>query len=110
MSYTITLADGRQLKGLGLNSRNFVSVQPVDETIFDSNLSTLTISDGETEQTYHNIEFVQQQAWSDGYHLIFRQKTMQELEMEELRKAIGGAQDAIYAQLAEAYREGVQSA
>lgn len=110
MSYTIKLADGRQLTGLGLNSRNFVSAQPVDETIFDNNLSTMTISDGETEQTYHDIEFVQQQQWADGYHLIFRKKTAYELDMAELRKAIWGAQDAIYAQLATAYREGVQQA
>lgn len=34
MQYTITLADGRKLTGLGKNGDNFVSSEKVDETIF----------------------------------------------------------------------------
>lgn len=113
MAYTIILADGRQLTDLGMNGTNFISAEPVDESIFEENLDTVTISDGETEQIYHNVEFVQQQKWPDGWYLAFRQKSQQELEMEAIRKAIAesaGAQDAVWAAIAEAYREGVQQA
>lgn len=113
MSYTITLANGRKLTNLSLNGTNFVSAEPVGASMFEGNLDTMTISDGETETVYHNVEFIQQQQWPDGYYLVFRQKSPQELEMESMRKAIAesaGAQDAVWTQMAEAYREGVQQA
>lgn len=113
MAYTITLADGRQLTGLSINGTNFVSPAPVDESIFKDNLDIVTISNGETVQVYHNLDFIQQQQWPDGYYLAFRQKTQQEIEMEAMRKAIAesaGAQAAVWAAMAEAYREGVQQA
>lgn len=52
MQYTITLADGRKLTGLSKNGDNFVSSEKVDETIFKDNLSTMKVSDGETEETF----------------------------------------------------------
>lgn len=113
MSYTITLANGQKLTGLSLNGTNFVSAEPVDASIFEDNLDTMTVSDGEVEQMYHNVGFVQQQQWPDGYYLAFRQKTPQELEMETMRKAIAesaAAQDAVWSEMAGAYKEGVQSA
>lgn len=113
MTYTIMLTDGRQLTELGLNGTNFVSAEPVDEGIFVDNLDTVTISDGGTEQVYHNLAFVQQQQWPDGYYLAFRQKSPQELELEAMRKAIAesaGARDAVWSAMAEAYKEGVQQA
>lgn len=79
MQYTITLADGQKLTGLDKNGDNFVSKTKVDESIFENNLSTMTVSDGETEQTYTDIVFIQQMKWSDGtYYLAFREQTQQE--------------------------------
>lgn len=79
MQYTITLADGRKLTGLGKNGDNFVSTEKVDETIFEDNLSTMTISDGETEETYKDMVFIQQMEWPDGtYYLAFREKSQAE--------------------------------
>lgn len=92
MVYTITLADGRMLAGLGKNGDNFVSAEKVDETIFKDNLSTMAGSDGETETVYHNVELIQQVHYSDanppGWYLCFREKTAQELAMEQLDKTI----------------------
>lgn len=50
--YTITLANGKKLTGLDMNGTNYVSKEKVDETIFKDNLSTMKVSDGETETTY----------------------------------------------------------
>lgn len=89
MQYTITLADGQKLTGLGVNGSNFVSPVRVDEAIFRDNLEIMTVSDGETETVYHNIELIQQQAWPDGaWYLAFREKTGQEMAAEALRKAV----------------------
>lgn len=86
MNYTITLADGKQLTGLGRNGTNFVSAEYVDEKIFENNLTIMTVSDGTTETVYHNVELIQQQQWIDGtYYLSFREKTSREL-MEETVK------------------------
>ena len=85
MSYTITLADGRKLTGLSKNGDNFVSAEQVDESIFEDNLSTMTVSDGETKVQYHDVEFIQQQEWVDGsWYLAFREIT----ESEKREKAI----------------------
>lgn len=79
MQYTITLADGRKLTGLSKNGDNFVSSEKVDETIFKDNLSTMKVSDGETEETFENTVFIQQMEWADGtFYLAFREQTPQE--------------------------------
>lgn len=85
MQYTITLADGRKLTGLGKNGDNFVSTEKVNETIFEDNLSTMTISDGETEKTYKDMVFIQQMKWADGtYYLAFRERTQTEIFNENV--------------------------
>lgn len=79
MQYTITLADGQKLTGLSKNGDNFVSSEKVDETIFKDNLSTMKVSDGETEETFENMVFIQQMEWVDGtFYLAFREQTPQE--------------------------------
>lgn len=92
MSYTITLADGRKLTGLSKNGDNFVSAEQVDESIFEDNLSTMTVSDGETEVQYRDVEFIQQQEWVDGsWYLAFREIT----ESEKREKVINEKLQAI---------------
>ena len=77
--YTITLADGKKLTGLEMNGTNYVSKEKVDETIFENNLSTMKVFDGETETTYTDMVFIQQMEWADGtFYLAFREKTKEE--------------------------------
>ena len=81
--YTIKLADSRKLTGLTKNGTNFVSREKIDESIFKNNLSTMTVSDGETEVVMNNVELIQQMKWMDGtYYLAFREKTPAELTEE----------------------------
>lgn len=85
MQYTITLADGRKLTGLGKNGDNFVSTEKVDESLFKDNLATMTVSDGETEEVFKNMVFVQQMKWADGtYYLAFRERTQTEIFNENV--------------------------
>lgn len=77
--YTITLANGEKIRNLEMNGTNYVSKNRIDESIFDNNLSTIKVSDGESETTYTDMVFVQQMRWSDGsYYLAFREKTKEE--------------------------------
>lgn len=78
--YTIELADGTKLTDLDMNGSNYVSKKKVDESIFtEEALAKVTISDGETEDTYENLIFIQQMKWSDGtYYLAFREQTAEE--------------------------------
>lgn len=74
--YTITLEDGRQLTGLGMNGDNFVSLTKIDESIFVNNLGMMTVSDGVNETVYNDVEFTQQMLWADGtWYLAFHKLT-----------------------------------
>lgn len=88
MQYVIKLADGRKLTGLTKNGDNYVSKKKVDETIFTNNLATMTVSNGETETTYKNVELIQQMEFSDGWYLCFRELTEAELTVTDLQKAL----------------------
>lgn len=89
MGYTITLADGQQLTELELNGSNFISNTKVDESIFEDNLETMTVSDGENETVYHDIEFIQQMHWPDGtYYLVFRELSEQEKMLKNMMSTI----------------------
>lgn len=88
MQYSIKLADGKVLTGFTKNGDNFVSKEQVDESIFEDNLAVMTVSDGETETTYHNVELIQQVEYADGWYLAFRELTAQELRDIEINAKI----------------------
>lgn len=52
----LILADGTELKGFKQNGNNYVSKTEVDVSVFEDNLSTLTIVDGDTQMVMHNAE------------------------------------------------------
>ncbi len=92
MQYTITLADGRELTGLLKNGDNFVSSEKVDENIFKDNLSVMAVSDGETEEIFRDMVFIQQMEWEDGtFYLAFHEKTPQ----EKMLAAISANSDSV---------------
>lgn len=88
MQYTITLADGRKLTDLRKNGDNFVSETKVDETMFDGNLSIITVSNGEYEITNRNVELIQQVHYPDGWYLAFRELSDIEIKEMELNAKI----------------------
>lgn len=81
---TLILADGTKLTGFTQNGTNFVSKKQVDETVFADNLSTLTITDGDTQTVMHNAELVQQVQYADGWYICFRERTEQEMQYAAL--------------------------
>lgn len=94
--YTITLADGKKLENLDKNGDNYVSKTKIDESIFKNNLSKVTVSDGETETTYENVEFVQQMQWSDGtWYLVFRVVSGAEKSITDIQMALADVYEMI---------------
>lgn len=92
MKYTITLANGRQLKDLSLNGTNFISKEKIDESIFENNLSTISVSNGFIELTYKDVVFIRQEKQSDGtYFIALGQKT----EREKIFEAITTNGDSV---------------
>ena len=93
--YTITLADGTKIKNLDMNGTNYVSKKKIDESIFtETNLKTVTISDGETEETYSDWEFTQQMEWEDGtFYLAFHEKTEQEKLIDTIKSSSSSITD-----------------
>ena len=80
----LILADGTELKGFKRNGNNYVSQTEVDVSVFEDNLSTLTIVDGDTQMVMRNAELIQQVQYTDGWYLCFREKTEQEMRYAEL--------------------------
>ena len=61
----------------------------MDESIFKNNLSTMKVSDGETEVEYHNVELIQQQEWADGtWYLVFREIPENEIRLKEIEDTL----------------------
>ena len=56
--YSITLEDGTVLNNLRLNGNNFISRTPIEESVFDGNLGTVTFSDGTHEDVHHDMQLV----------------------------------------------------
>lgn len=78
-TWTITLADGTILEGLTLNGNNYISSTSITESVFDGNLSKVTISDGEHEEIHEDMALVQINKVGTSYWFILRDLTVREI-------------------------------
>ena len=90
--YTISLANGEALDNLELNGNNYIAPSEIDSAIFEGNLDTVRISDGENEETYTDMVLLSNIVRDGKSWLVFGQKT----EADKLRETI----DRLEAQLA----------
>ena len=56
--YKITLADGTELENLELNGNNYIAEGVIEDSVFEGNLATVTITDGETTETYTDMRLM----------------------------------------------------
>lgn len=87
--FTLTLADGQQIKNLFKNGTNYISKKKIDESIFENNLKTLTITDdsgNENELVMHDAYLIQQVTYDKGenWWMCFAEKTKEELQAEQI--------------------------
>lgn len=86
--YSITLADGTVLDDLKLNGNNYISQKEIKEEVFEDNLYSVTISDGEKEETHTNMELVQLTEYEGAYWFILRDISPEILDRMKLQSDI----------------------
>ena len=86
--YQITLHDGTVLDELELNGNNFISEKVIDDSVFSGNLDTVTISNGETTETYTDMKLLSNRVDGGKSWFILGEKTEQEKAMESLVSAL----------------------
>ena len=86
--YKITLHDGTVLDELELNGNNFISEKVIDDSVFSGNLDTVTISNGETTETYTDMKLLSNRVDGGKSWFVLSEKTEQEKTMERLVSAL----------------------
>ena len=86
--YKITLHDGTVLDDLELNGNNFISEKLIDDSVFSGNLDTVTISNGETTETYTDMKLLSNRVDGGKSWFVLGEKTEQEKAMERLVSAL----------------------
>ena len=56
--YKITLADGTVLKNLELNGNNYIAEGVIEDSVFEGNLDTVTVTDGKTTETFTDMRLM----------------------------------------------------
>lgn len=82
--YTIILHDGTVLDNLELNGNNFIAPGIIDAAVFDGNLSTVTISDGDRTETYTDMVLRSNRVDGERSWFVLGKKTQQEKLLERL--------------------------
>ena len=82
--YTITLANGAELKNLRLNGNNYIANTVIPNSMFDNNLSTVSISDGDSIQVFYNAELIQNIEHQGESWFILREMSEQELHQKAI--------------------------
>lgn len=86
--YKITLADGTVIDNLKLNGNNFISSNEIEKSVFDGNLLTVTINDGEKDEVHTNMELVQISKVDSEYWFILRDIPAEELAFIKMESDI----------------------
>ena len=93
--YQITLHDGTVLDELELNGNNFISEKVINDSVFSGNLDTVTISNGETTETYTDMKLLSNRVDDGKSWFVLGEKTEQEKEMERLVSALSVNEESI---------------
>ena len=93
--YTITLNDGTVLENLVLNGNNYISEETIDDSVFEGNLETITITDGETTETFTDMMLMSNRVDGGRSWFVLGEKTeaqkkeeAMDREIAEMRKAM----------------------
>ena len=84
----IELADGTKLTDLRTNGNNFVSDTPIEDSVFEGNLSTVKITTPEGVEEYQDLKLVQNRRFGDEYMFVLAEKTSAEKKEEELMQLL----------------------
>lgn len=93
--YTIILNDGTRLENLELNGNNYIAPDVIEESVFADNLDSVTITDGETTETFTDMRLMAIRVDKGRSWFVLGEKTAQEKAMERLNKLMTSSMDSI---------------
>lgn len=86
--YKITLSDGTVIDNLKMNGNNFVSSTAIEKSMFDGNLLSVIINDGERDEIRSNVELVQITKMGTEYWFVLRDIPKTELALIKMQSDI----------------------
>ena len=86
--YKITLTDGTVLKNLELNGNNFIAEGVIDDAVLKDNLATVTITDGETTETFTDMILMSNIVRDNRSWFVLGEKSAQQKKEEAMEKQI----------------------
>ena len=93
--YKITLADGTVLDNLELNGNNFIAEGVVEDSVFTDNLDTVTVTDGETTDTYTDMFLVCNRVENGRSWIVLAEKSDQQKKEEARDKKLTEMEQAM---------------
>lgn len=93
--YKITLADGTELENLELNGNNYIAEGVIEDSVFEGNLGTVTITDGETTETYTDMRLMSNRVEDGRSWFVLGEKSTQQKAMEKMEKLLSSNADSI---------------
>lgn len=93
--YTITLADGTKLENLELNGNNYIAEGVIEDSVFEGNLDTVTITDGETTETFTDMRLMSNIVRDERSWFVLGEKSAQQKKEEAMAKQIAEMQKAM---------------
>lgn len=91
----LKLDNGKVIDNLRMNGTNFVSETEIDETMFSDVIKEICVIEDEHTYYLHNVEFIQQVKYEDGYYFVLREMTPDEILRKQLMDSITDVQMAI---------------
>ena len=89
--YTITLHDGAVLRNLERNGNNYIAEGVIEDSVFEGNLETVTITDGETTETFIDMRLMSNRVEEGRAWFVLGEKSAQQKQEErvaELEEAL----------------------
>lgn len=93
--YTITLSNGTKLTKLELNGNNYIASSIIEDAVFEGNLGTVTVSDGETTTTHEDMVLIQNMVYDGRSWFILAEKTAEDKARTAGEKTITDLQMAL---------------
>lgn len=93
--YTITLADGTKLKNLELNGNNYIAEGVIEDSVFEGNLDTVKITDGETTETFTDMRLMSNIVRDNRSWFVLGEKSAQQKKEEAMEKQMAEMQKAM---------------
>lgn len=93
--YTITLNNGTKLENLELNGNNYIAEGVIEDSVFQDNLASVTITDGKTTEIYTDMVLISNRVDGGRSWFILGVKSEKEKQEEATARRIAELEQAM---------------